>query len=238
MGRNNYFQFKQFRIVQEKSAMKVGTDGVLLGAWINLENVQTVLDVGTGTGLISLMIAQRSDAKITGIEIEKNAAAEATFNVINSPWNNRVSIYHISFQEYVQTSDCTFDMIISNPPFFANALKSNSKNRSLARHNEMLPFYKLIQGSSKLLNENGKLAVIVPAGSSKEFIEIADFYELKLNRKMEVRSAPASKPNRILMEFGFSKSDFNVEMLSILNENQIDYSEEYKNLTRDYYLNF
>ena len=238
MGRNNYFQFKQFRITQKDSAMKVGTDGVLLGAWVNIENVKTILDVGTGTGLIALMLAQRSEAKITGIEIEKNAAREAAENVDKSSWKNRISILHISFQEYMESINDSFDLIISNPPFFSNSLKSNSKNRSMARHNVMLPHYKLLQGACKLLNTGGKLAVILPTESSKEFLEIASVYKLNLCRNTEVKSAPLCKSNRVLMEFQFSRIDFKTECISILSENDDDYSDEYKELTRDFYLNF
>ena len=120
---NNYFQFKQFRIEQEKSAMKVGTDGILLGAWVNISKVKSILDIGTGTGLIALMLAQRCDANITGIEIESSAAEEALENANNTPWKNRLTIQNISLQEFSTTSKNKFDLIVSNPPFFEKSLR-------------------------------------------------------------------------------------------------------------------
>lgn len=238
MGRNNYFQFKQFKIIQEKSAMKVGTDGVLLGAWVNTENARTVLDVGTGTGLIALMLAQRSDAKITAIEIEKSAAVEAVENVRNSIWHNRISVHHISFQEFAETAKKTFDLVVSNPPFFSHAVKSSNKNKSLARHTDQLPFYKLIQGTAKLLNPDGRFAVILPIPEAKDFIQTSIFYQLNLIRKTEIIPAPPRKPNRVLLEFSRNSGTHHSESLTILSNDGISYSEAYKNLTRNFYLNF
>ncbi len=122
---NNYFQFKQFKIVQQNSAMKVGTDGVLLGAWTNVENVTSVLDIGTGTGLIALMMAQRTESKIVGVEIDKAAAGEAIENVKNSHWGERISIKNSSFQDFLKSEENRFDLIISNPPFFTKLFKVN-----------------------------------------------------------------------------------------------------------------
>ncbi len=238
MGRNTYFQFKQFKINQEKSAMKVGTDGVLLGAWVNVENVETILDVGTGTGLIALMLAQRSSAEITGIEIEPNAAKEAEENFRQSIWSNRISVQNCSFQDFAETSGDTFDLIVSNPPFFTDAVKSSSKSKSLARHTDQLPFYKLIQGASKLLNPKGRFAVVLPFSEAKDFIHTAECYQLHLIRKMEIQPAPLRKPNRVLLEFCVYESQLQLENLTILCDDRVSYSEEYKKLTCDFYLNF
>lgn len=238
MGRNNYFQFKKFTVVQEKSAMKVGTDGVLLGAWINPGVAETILDVGTGTGLIALMLAQRSEAEITAIEIEKNAAGEASENVARSPWKERIKVVHAAFQEFSETNNQAFGLIVSNPPYFSNALKSSNTMRSVARHDEKLPFYKLVQGARKLLRPDGRLAVILPVPAWKEFSDIAGFYGLFPIRILRVKPAPEREPNRILCEFGTAREDLTEETLTILNIDGKSYSDDYKRLTRDFYLNF
>jgi tRNA1Val (adenine37-N6)-methyltransferase len=236
MGRNNFFQFKQFRIHQEKSAMKVNTDGVLLGAWTKLEGAKTVLDIGAGTGLISLMIAQRSSAYITGVEIEKNAAEEALRNVQNSEWSNRISIQHNSFQEFVKTANHHFDVIVSNPPFFSNSVKNTNPHLSMARHNHMLPFEDIIAGSKKLLGETGILSLILPASSALEFIEKAQNEDLFLIRQTLVKPFPHKEPNRCLMEFSKAQSIQENSSMSVFDESGKEYSEEFKTLARDFYM--
>jgi len=236
MGRNNYFQFKKFRILQEKSAMKVNTDGVLLGAWANLEGAETVLDIGTGTGLISLMIAQRTVAFITGVEIEKNAAEEAVRNVLNSEWSTRIIIQHISFQDFASSTQQKFDLIISNPPFFSNSVKNTNPHLSIARHNHMLPFTDIIEGTKKLLNKNGKLSLILPFDAAQEFIQNARQENLYLTRLTEIKPFPSKRPNRCLMEFGKSQVAVIITTMSVFDESGKDYSEEFKNMARDFYL--
>jgi len=238
MGRNNYFQFKQFKIIQEKSAMKVGTDGALLGAWVNITGVKKVLDVGAGTGLISLMIAQRSSAKILGIEIEKNAAEEASENVRRSPWESRVSIENISFQDFANYKTEKFDLIISNPPFFTNSFKNEVENRAIARHNDYLPFIELIKGAETLLIESGSLAVILPVIPAEQFIELATSTGLNLARLTEVKPNVNKEINRVLMEFTKTVSIQKHDSLVIYNETGSDYTEAYKQLTGDFYLKF
>lgn len=236
MGRNNYFQFKKFRILQEKSAMKVNTDGVLLGAWTNLEGVETVLDIGTGTGLISLMIAQRTNAFITGVEIEKNAAEEAARNVLTSEWSNRIVIRHISFQDFASETQQKFDLIITNPPFFSNSVKNTNPHISMARHNHALPFEDLISGTKNLLNEKGRLSLILPFSSAHEFIEKARQECLFITRMTEVKPFPHKNPNRCLMEFGKLQVEEENTSMSVFDESGKDYSEEFKNMARDFYL--
>jgi len=236
MGRNNYFQFKQFKIHQEKSAMKVNTDGVLLGAWTNLDGAKTVLDIGAGTGLISLMIAQRSAAIITGIEIEKNAAEEAALNVQNSKWNKRVSVQHISFQDFVATALNKFDIIVTNPPFFSNGVKNTNPHLSMARHNHLLPFEDIIDGAKNLLTENGRLSLILPADSALDFIEKARQENLFLNRLTEVKPFPDKEPNRWLMEFVKKQMIVQKTQMSVFDDSRTNYSEEFKTLAHDFYL--
>lgn len=238
MGRNNYFQFKQFKILQEKSAMKVNTDGVLLGAWVNVEFAQSVVDVGTGTGVIALMLAQRSSAAITAIEIEKNAAQEADLNIQNSKWSNRISVHPVSFQEFAKTTKNAFDLVVSNPPFFSNGVKNQCQNKSLARHNDSLPFSSFIEGSVQILTPKGKLAVILPANQSRQFTEIANANGLYLNRLTEIKPSPLKEANRYLMEFSGNQTTTIKDELTIYSDNGADYTEQYKNLTQDFYLNF
>ena len=218
--------------------MKVGTDGVLLGAWANVDDTKNVLDVGAGTGLISLMIAQRCNAKVLGIEIEKNAAKEASENVQNSPWKNRVVIKNISFQEFVNSSKEKFDLIISNPPFFSNSFKNEIKNLAIARHNDLLPFSELIKSSIKLLNENGRLAVILPVIQAEEFIELAKPEGLYLSILTKVKPKEKKESNRFLMEFTKKQTILKTDYLTIYNEPGTDYTDLYKQLTRDFYLKF
>jgi len=240
MGRNNWFQFKQFKIVQEYSAMKVGTDGVLLGAWVDVSRAKSILDIGAGTGIISVMMAQRTGAAttITGIEIEKNAAAEATENARKSNWNNRIFIQHIPFQEFAEKCSEQFDLIVSNPPFFANSQKSKNDSLAIARHNHLLPLSDLVKISAKLLAQNGKLAFILPVNQSREFIQKCSNEKLFVQRLTEVRPNNMKAPHRYLMEFGRKKRVAEKETLCIHTDDGSDFSEHYKTLTRDFYLAF
>src|SRR5680860_10248 len=223
MGRNNYFQFKQFKIIQDNSAMKVGTDGVLLGAWAKVSGAKTILDIGTGTGVISLMMAQRSEARVLGIEIEKNAAEEAKENVQHSPWKDRVSIENISLQDFANITSKTFDLVVSNPPFFTNSFKNEIQNRSIARHNDFLSFPDLIKNSVKLMNENGRFSVILPAVAANEFIKLAKLEGLNLVRKTEVKPNVLKNANRFLMEFSKKETALKKDSLIIYNELGTDY---------------
>ncbi|MDP2113785.1 MAG: methyltransferase, partial [Bacteroidota bacterium] len=163
MPRNNYFQFKQFRIIQDKSAMKVGVDGVLLGVWANVSGAKRILDIGTGTGLIALMMAQRNaDARIDAVEIEPDAFQEAVYNIQQSPWNERIQIELCSFQEFAGKAGLKYDLIVSNPPYFTNGHKAPLENRATARHSDSLSLGDLISGAIGLLNETGKIALVLP----------------------------------------------------------------------------
>ena len=238
MGRNNYFQFKQFKIIQEKAAMKVGTDGVLLGAWVDVLNEKKILDIGTGTGLIALMMAQRTTAEITAIEIEQKAAEEAVFNIKNSNWSNRVHIENVSFQEFANTTDETFDLIISNPPFFINDQKSRDNNLAIAKHNDLLPLPDLVNGCKKLLSKKGKLAVILPVMQAKNMITLCNQNELFLNQLTFVRPNYLKEVHRYLMEFLNLKTDVKTNELAIHENDSSGFTQKYKTLTSEFYLNF
>jgi tRNA1Val (adenine37-N6)-methyltransferase len=237
MGRNNYFQFKQFLVLQEKAAMKVGTDGVLLGAWVEVQNERKILDIGTGTGVIALMMAQRTAALITGVEIEKLAAEEATQNCLNSPWTERLTIKNCSFQEFAKNSAEHFDLIISNPPFFVNDKKSAKDNLAVAKHSHLLPFDDLVNGTAKLLHSGGRLAVILPVIQAKQFIEKAQYMAMHIIRLTEVKPTPHKATNRYLMEFSKTKTALKTDCLSIFDIPG-QFSKPYKQLTQNFYLNF
>lgn len=236
---NNYFIFKRFTIYQDKCAMKVGTDGVLLGAWIDADGMQRILDVGTGTGLIAIMLAQRTKAIIEAVEIDEDAALQARQNAEASPWHDRIIVYHTSFQEFALQSASRYDLIVSNPPYYHNALKATAKSRTTARHAMSLDYQNLIEYSEKLLASEGKLCMIVPYDMSNLIIDHACLNGLYVHRVMKVRSTALKQPSRIILEFSRTKEYRpHTSELTIMQDDSLTYTEEYKNLTAEYYLNF
>ena len=236
MGHNNYFQFKQFRVEQNRAAMRVNTDGVLLGAWVRLENVASLLDVGTGTGLIALMMAQRCNAQITGIDIDEDAIDDAVENAAKSPWADRISIIHDSFQHLSASSDQQFDAIVSNPPYFSNSLINKKSKLSVARHNHALPFVDLIKGAKKMLSPLGRLSVILPVEEASSFIDQAGREGIFMTRLTKVKPFPEKDPNRYLMEFGLSETESDFKTISVFNDSKTEYSDEFAGLVKDFYL--
>ncbi|MCL4482480.1 MAG: methyltransferase [Bacteroidetes bacterium] len=234
---NPWFQFKKFRIEQENSALKVGTDGVLLGAWCEVANTKQILDVGTGTGLIALMLAQRSEAKIHAVEINGEACKDALNNFQKSPWAGRLKLYHADFNYFSQNSSSKYDLVVSNPPYFEKSLRSADPASALARHDTSLSFLQLITGSKKLLTENGRLAVVLPVGTLDDFRETARLAGFYLYRKTQVIPKTGKAPKRILLEFSVSVVYPVVDELFIMQK-QDKYSEKYVNLTKEFYLNF
>jgi tRNA1Val (adenine37-N6)-methyltransferase len=232
---NSYFQFKQFTIEQDQCAMKVGTDGVLLGAWTDVSGIQSILDIGTGTGLIALMLAQRSSAAIYGIEIDENAAAQAIENVNNSPWRERIKIEAISLQTFVKNTDCRFDLIVSNPPYFNKSLKNPDTQRSVARHADSLSQEDLITATCALLSDTGRLAVILPAAEGEEFILRAESSRLYCSKKMKVIPRIGATEKRLLLEFSRMKGVCREDSL-LIEKSRHNYSDEFRTLTREYYL--
>jgi len=234
----SFFKFKEFQVKQEQSAMKIGTDGVLLGSWVALTEVYSILDVGTGTGLIALMMAQRSDAElIDALEIEDGAYEEAVFNFENSPWGDRLFCYHADFQEFVSEIDEPYDLIISNPPFYTSSNPSEDRARFLAREEASLPFYQLLSGSYQLLNEQGVLALILPADVDDRIQKIAGAIGLKLKRKCLIRGNEKAEVKRIMYEFVKTNKVLETIHESLIIE--IDrhyYTDGYKNLVKDFYL--
>ncbi|MBV5312475.1 MAG: methyltransferase [Prolixibacteraceae bacterium] len=239
MPRNNYFQFKQFRIVQERSAMKVGMDGVLLGAWADASGAERILDIGTGTGLIALMLAQKNlSAKIDAVEVDPDAFQEACLNIQQSAWSDRIKTELCSFQEFMERTNQKYDLIVSNPPFFTNGVKAPVENRLQARHSDMLPLDVLISGAAGLLRENGRIALILPFESLQETNRLADLNKLYIARLCRVKPNPQKPKFRILIELANSPCTIQESELMIEFEKHHDYTPEYKALTKDFYLKF
>ena len=219
--------------------MKVGTDGVLLGSWTDVENASRILDVGTGSGLIALMLAQRSNAIIDGVEIEKNACLQSRKNAAASPWHNRINLYHDSIQHFSETTSLRYNVIVSNPPYFQNSLKPPVRSRSMAKHNVGLDYSMLLSCSSKLLLPGGRLSIIIPAGDKKQFAIEADFHHLQPSRLTWVRPATVKENSRCLMEFkAMAGIACDENELIIRNDDLKTYSENYIRLTKDFYLGF
>lgn len=215
--------------------MKVGTDGVLLGAWAGIEKVKKILDIGTGTGLIALMLAQRSNAIIDAIEIDKDAAEQAKENVFGSPWNDRITIQNVSLQEYFP--DTRYDLIISNPPYFSDLPNRNETLRELARQNSTLSVIDLIDGACRLMEKTGMFALIYPYESFDNVLENATIRGLTPHRIMQVVPTPGNSIKRILAEFSYGMHDTQTDKLIIEEKGRHQYSEKYKKLTGDFYLN-
>ena len=214
--------------------MKVGTDGVLLGAWAPVNGARKILDIGTGTGLIALMLAQRSEARIDAIEIDQPASEEAKFNFERSAWKERLSLINADFHQFAGSDDHIYDLIVSNPPFFVNSLKSGNSASSMARHNDMLTFDQLILGARKLLNNSGRLCVILPFSSFEEFKESARMVGFYLRRVTTVSPRIGRVPKRVLMEFSI-EAVYPVEDKLTILDSIGGYTEDYKVLTAPFY---
>ncbi len=232
------FQCKEFTILQDKTAMKVGTDGVLLGAWVELnENLKSILDIGTGTGLIALQIAQRIDCEtIDALEIESNAFEQAVENFENSDWRDRLFCYHTSLQEFANEIEEKYDLIISNPPYYNDTFKNIENKRALARHTVTLSFNALLSSSAKLLSEFGTCAFIVPYKEEDVFIKIAKDNKLFPQRITRVRGNINTNFKRSLLQFSFSNLNPAIDELAIEIERHV-FTEKYKNLVKDFYIN-
>lgn len=229
------FKFKQFAIEDNRCAHKVGTDGTLLGAWVKVENTKTILDVGTGSGLIALMIAQRSDATthIDAIDIVATDCSQASDNVKHSPWSRKISVHNTSLQEFDPSKK--FDCIVSNPPFFNNSFKPPVKSRITPRHTDTLPFEELIQHSKRLLTQDGRLNIILPYTEGLQFIELATTNAFHLTRQWSFRTRPEKAIERWLLEFGQTPATLEKGEI-LLYEKDDDWSESYRSLTREFYL--
>ncbi len=236
---NDTFEFKKFKIKQDKCAMRVSTDAVLLGAWVIPNGSTSILDIGTGTGVIALMLAQKSNASILAIDIDKESTEQARLNVAESIYSDKVNVLHASFQDLVKTSDQKFNLIVTNPPYFIDSLKNTSETRSTARHTDSLSFEDLINGVKKLLDEKGKFCLILPKNEATLFREMAELRGLYLSKLLRIRTRfEKESEKRHLMQFEFKESEFSESTLIIEKDSHRNYTEEYKEFTKDYYLKF
>lgn len=231
------FRFKQFEVFQDSCAMKVGTDGVLLGAWSGYRG--RVLDVGTGTGVIALMLAQRGATEVDAIEIDADAAAQAASNFAISPWSDILRVTCDTFQQYAASCDKRYDTIVSNPPYFINSLKSPQQSRLAARHTQMLPYEDLARGVVSLLKEDGEFFAIFPYEESNIFVALAALEGLFLNSRVEVRPVTGRAVKRVMLGMSLKKSvEVEQSTLVIASDQQRSYTDSYRELTKDFYIKF
>ena len=236
------FTFKQFQVNQDRCAMKIGTDGVLLGAWTPLiNNPYNVLDIGAGTGILSLMLAQRSNAApnnvgiIDAIEIDEDAYEQCVENFEASPWGDKLFCFHAGLDEFVDEPEDEYDLIISNPPFYTDDYKSDNSSRDLAHFEDALPFEELIEAAALLLSDNGIFSVIIPYKEEERFVAMCkelDLFPLKITR---VKGTPTSEIKRSLLAF------CQIEQTALIDELVIEisrhnYTPEYIELTKEFYL--
>ena len=231
------FRFKQFSVAQENCAMKIGTDAVLLGAWADVDSQpNSILDIGAGTGILALMMAQRSGAElIDALEIDDAAYEQCVGNFEASDWGDRLFCYHASLDEFTEEIEDQYDLIISNPPFYTDSFKTENEERNKARFEDAMPFTELLKSVSKLLSPTGQFNVVIPFSEEISFIELAGKEGLYPSRVLHVRGQKSSPVKRILMCFRFEKQTIETQELTIeIARHQ--YTKEYINLTKDFYL--
>ncbi|MFD1094283.1 tRNA1(Val) (adenine(37)-N6)-methyltransferase [Salegentibacter chungangensis] len=233
------FQFKEFSVSQDRCAMKIGTDGVLLGAWAPIkDSAFSILDIGAGTGVLALMMAQRSSAElIDALEIDENAYEQAVENFEASDWGDRLFCYHAAFDEFVEEmeEEEKYDLIVSNPPFYSAEYTSGDAERDQARFAEALPFNELLDGVSRLLSPEGNFCVIIPFTEEENFLKLAEQSGLFPQKITRVKGNKESKIKRSLMSLGFEKTGPETDEL-IIEISRHNYTEEYRNLVSPFYL--
>lgn len=230
---NPYFKFKQFTVYHDKCAMKVGTDGVLLGAWCDVAGVRRMLDVGTGTGLIALMAAQRSEAHVTALDVDAAAVEQARENCDASPWAERIDVVQADFCSYRPGG--LFDCIVSNPPYFVEDVHCPDKQRNMARHTAGLTFASLLERVGALLSEEGRFSVVLPAVAVADFVYQAMRNKLYLSRRTLVCTKSGVLPKRALLEFSRVENTCRESVLTIESEHH-KYTPEFVELVKDFYL--
>ncbi|WP_461532535.1 tRNA1(Val) (adenine(37)-N6)-methyltransferase [Sinomicrobium sp.] len=235
------FHFKQFSVKQDQCAMKIGTDGVLLGAWADISHRPfSVLDIGAGTGVVALMVAQRSNAEqIDAVEIDSMAYEQCVENFEDSPWNDRLFCYHASLADFASEIDDTYDLIISNPPFFTEQIASSDPSREKARSATWLPFEQLLEAVCRLLSKEGRFNLVIPYREEERFLALAadrHLYPYRLTRVRGREGSDKTGISRSLIGLSFRELSASIDELAIERERH-NYTEAYKALTADFYLN-
>ena len=233
---DHIFNFKQFTINQEKSTFKVGTDGVLLGAYADVTGVKRILDIGTGTGLIALMLAQRSEAEIVAIEPDHDSFIQSCENINNSPWKERIRVIESTLQEF--NDENKFDLIVTNPPYFSDSVRNPDQRKSSARHNDTMNSTDILTNISRLLEENGCLQLIMPYAEGNMFIAEAAGYGFYCQDVLKIKPLQTSEIRRLILKFGRKRIRASEKFLTIEHGKRHEFTEEYKKLTRDFYLKF
>jgi tRNA1Val (adenine37-N6)-methyltransferase len=234
---NNFFSFKQFTINQEKAGFKVGTDGVLLGACADISRTRKILDVGTGTGLIAIMLAQRSDAEIVAIEPDYESYLQACDNVRICKWQSRIKVEHTSLQNYFPDNK-KFDLIVINPPYFTDSLKNPDPRKSAARHTGTLNSEEVLEGVTRLLENGGRFQLILPYVEGNIFIAAAQKYGLYCINILKIKPLPTSEIRRLILLFSRERLKVTEKFLTIEHGRRHEFTEDYINLTKDFYLKF
>lgn len=234
---NNYFIFKQFAVNQDRAGFKVGTDGVLLGALAETEGKSSILDIGTGTGLIALMLAQRSDAAITAIEPDPGSFSQACDNIRASRWADRIRIEKCTLQNF-RSPVSKFDLIVTNPPYFIDSLRNPDSAKSMARHNITLTHKDVLDGAERLLEPEGTLQLILPCAEGNIFITEAMSCGFYCNRKVNIKPSPSSEIIRLIMSFSRERGEVTESILIIETGKRHDFTKEYRELTKEFYLKF
>jgi tRNA1Val (adenine37-N6)-methyltransferase len=232
------FRFKQFSIAQDRCTMKVGTDGVLLGAWADAAGAASILDIGAGTGLIAIMLAQRAAAaRIEAVEIDGEACSQALENIAATPWAERLHCHHASIQDFAKQSHHKFDLIVSNPPFFSGGTFSKSQDKLSVRHTVKLPHGDLLSAVRSLLAPGGRFCTVLPHLEGLRFREMASNYGLYCTAQVEVLPKAGKPVERLLLQFEASLRETSRRTLVLCNSDKPnDWTAEYRSLTEEFYL--
>jgi len=232
------FRFQKFTVVQENAAMKVGTDGVLLGAWPPVDHQPLrILDVGAGTGLVALMLAQRTDdSMIDAVEIDDFACVDAEINFKESPWSDRLKLYNTSLQSFAEKSEFSYDLIVSNPPFFSGSLKNPNQRKAVARHNGGLSQEDLVSGVLKLLSKQGRFSLILPEADYNIFRLKAARAGLFESQRLEVSPNPGRPVKRIVSEWRKVFLEESVVEEMVLELSRHHYSDRFRRMVSEFYL--
>lgn len=232
---SNTFHFKQFDIKQDNAAMKVNTDGIMLGAWASADSPKNILDIGTGTGVIAIMLAQKHpEAEIIAVEVDEDSYHTACLNTKNCQWSSNIEVVHQSIQDYSRFAKKSFDLIVSNPPFFSGGVLSAQASRAEVRHTVKLPHGELLRSVRSLLTPTGSFQVVLPLIEGLRFQEFATHYGLYCNRVTEVFPKKDKEINRLLMKFSKQAHALTTDQLTIYKDEE--YTTEYQQLTKAYYI--